>query len=174
MAILPVIVAPDSRLTVTSAPVERVDATLRTLMDDMLETMYAAPGVGLSAVQVGVPKRVIVIDIALRDEPRAPLRLVNPEIVWSSDETVTNEEGCLSLPNQFAEVTRPAAVAIRHLDDDDERRELRAEGMLAMCIQHEMDHLEGILFVDRISAIRRSTILRRLVKARRSRALESA
>ena len=174
MAILPVIVAPDARLTVTSAPVERVDATLRTLMDDMLETMYAAPGVGLSAIQLGVPKRVIVIDIALRDEPRAPLRLVNPEIVWASDETMTNEEGCLSLPNQFAEVTRPAAVAIRHLEDDNERRDLRAEGMLAMCIQHEMDHLEGILFIDRISAMRRRIILRKLVKTRRSRALESA
>ncbi len=174
MAILPVIVAPDARLTVTSAPVECVDATLRTLMDDMLETMYAAPGVGLSAVQVGVPKRVIVIDIALRDEPRVPLRLVNPEIVWTSDGMTTNEEGCLSLPDKFAEVTRPAAVAIRHLDDDDERRELRAEGMLAACIQHEMDHLEGILFVDRISALRRGIILRKLVKERRSRALESA
>ena len=174
MAILPVIVAPDSRLTVTSAPVERVDATLRTLMDDMLETMYAAPGVGLSAVQVGVPKRVIVIDIALRDEPRAPLRLVNPEIVWTSDGMTTNEEGCLSLPDHFAQVTRPAAVAMRHLDDDNERRDLRAEGMLAACIQHEMDHLEGILFVDRISALRRRIILRKLVKARRSGALESA
>ncbi len=174
MAILPVIVAPDARLTVTSAPVERVDATLRTLMDDMLETMYAAPGVGLSAVQVGVPKRVIVIDIALRDEPRAPLRLVNPEIVWTSDGMTTNEEGCLSLPDHFAQVTRPAAVAMRHLDDDNERRDLRAEGMLAACIQHEMDHLEGILFVDRISALRRRIILRKLVKARRSGALESA
>ena len=174
MAILPVIVAPDARLKETSAAVDRVDAALRTLMDDMIETMYAAPGVGLSAIQVGVAKRVIVIDIARGDEPRAPLRLVNPEIVWTSDETMTNEEGCLSLPNQFAEVTRPAAVAIRHLDDDNERRERRAEGVLAMCIQHEMDHLEGILFVDRISAMRRSMILRRLVKARKSRALESA
>ncbi len=127
MAILPVIVAPDARLKVTSAPVERVDAALRTLMDDMLETMYAAPGVGLSAVQVGVPKRVIVIDIALRDEPRAPLRLVNPEIVWTSDEMTTNEEGCLSLPNQFAEVTRPAAVEIRHLDDENQQSEMRVE-----------------------------------------------
>ncbi len=174
MALLSIIIAPDPRLKLVSTPVEVVDDEVRRLMDDMLETMYAAPGVGLSAVQVGVPKRVIVIDIALRDEPRTPLRLVNPEIVWASDETMTNEEGCLSLPNQFAEVTRPAAVAIRHLDDDNEQRDLRAEGMLATCIQHEMDHLEGILFVDRISAMRRSIILRRLVKARRSRALESA
>ena len=174
LAILPVIVAPDARLKVKSVPVERVGAEVRALMDDLIETMYAAPGVGLSAIQVGVPKRVIVIDITRNDEPRAPLRLVNPEIVWTSNELATNEEGCLSLPDQFAEVTRPAAVEIRHLDDENQQRDLRAEGMLAMCIQHEMDHLEGILFVDHLSALRRNFILRKLVKARKAKALKSA
>lgn len=174
MAILPVIIAPDARLKVKSALVERVDAEVRKLMDDMLETMYAAPGLGLSAVQVGVPKRVIVVDLARRGDAPAPLRLVNPELVWASDEMMTNEEGCLSLPDQYAEVTRPAAVEIRYLDDENQRRELRTEGMLATCIQHEMDHLEGVLFVDHISQLRRGIILRKLVKMRKTKALKSA
>jgi peptide deformylase len=173
LAILPVIVAPDPRLKERSAPVGRVDDRVRALLDDMLETMYGAPGVGLSAIQVGVPTCLIVVDIAPRDGPRAPLCLVNPEVVWESEEMTTNEEGCLSLPDQFAEVTRPAAVAIRYVDDANERRELRAEGMLATCIQHEMDHLDGVLFVDHISSIRRNIILRKLVKARKAKALES-
>ncbi len=174
MAILPVIIAPDARLKVKSALVERVDAEVRKLMDDMLETMYAAPGLGLSAVQVGVPKRVIVVDLARRGEPPAPLRLVNPELVWASHETMSNEEGCLSLPDQYATVTRPAAVEIRYLDDENQRRELRTEGLLATCIQHEMDHLEGVLFVDHISPLRRAIILRKLVKTRKAKALKSA
>ncbi len=174
MAILPVIIAPDPRLKVKSALVERVDAEVRKLMDDMLETMYAAPGLGLSAVQVGVPKRVIVVDLARRSDSPAPLRLVNPDLVWASDEMMTNEEGCLSLPDQYAEVTRPAAVEIRYLDDENQRRELRTEGLLATCIQHEMDHLEGVLFVDRISQLRRAIILRKLIKARKTKALKSA
>ncbi len=168
MAILPIIIAPDPRLKVISARVERVDAGVRKLMDDMLETMRAAPGIGLSAIQVGMPKRVIVVDVRREGEPSVTLRLVNPEITWASDETMTNEEGCLSLPEQYAEVTRPAAVAIRHLDEDSHDRELRAEGLLATCIQHEMDHLEGILFVDHISAVRRNIILRKLIKARKT------
>ena len=172
MAILSIIIAPDARLKVKSEPVERVDDGVRKLIGDLLETMRAAPGVGLSAIQVGVPKRVIVVDAAPKGEEPAPLSLVNPEITWASDETVANEEGCLSFPDQYAEVTRPAAVEIRHLDEEGRERELRAEGLLAMCIQHEMDHLEGIVFVDRISAVRRDIILRRLRKARR--ALKSA
>jgi peptide deformylase len=174
LAILPVIIAPDARLKVKSALVERVDAEVRKLMDDMLETMYAAPGLGLSAVQVGVPKRVIVVDLARRGDPPAPLRLVNPELVWASDEMMTNEEGCLSLPDQYAEVTRPAAVEIRYLDAENQRRELRTEGLLATCIQHEMDHLEGVLFVDHISPLRRGIILRKLVKTRKTKALKIA
>ena len=172
MAILSIIIAPDARLKVKSETVEHVDDGVRKLIGDLLETMRAAPGVGLSAIQVGVPKRVIVVDAAPKGEEPAPLSLVNPEITWASDETVANEEGCLSFPDQYAEVTRPAAVEIRHLDEEGRERELRAEGLLAMCIQHEMDHLEGIVFVDRISAVRRDIILRRLRKARR--ALKSA
>jgi len=174
MAILPIIIAPDARLKIKSEPVERVDDDLRKLMDDMIETMHDAPGVGLSAIQVGVPKRVIVIDIARQDEPRAPIRLVNPEIVWASDEQVMAEEGCLSLPDQFVELRRPGEVKLRHLDADGVEQEIETDGLLARCILHEMDHLEGILFVDHLSAVRRSIILRRLTKLRKARALKSA
>ncbi|MCW5751640.1 MAG: peptide deformylase [Alphaproteobacteria bacterium] len=171
MALLPIIHAPDPRLKVKSARVETVDDGLRRLMDDMLETMYAAPGIGLAAIQVGVPKRVIVIDIAREDEPRAPQFLVNPEIVAASDEDATYEEGCLSLPGQFADVARPAWVEIAYLDRAGTPRRQRAEGLLATCVQHEMDHLEGILFVDHISALKRNMILRRLLKQRRQQSV---
>lgn len=171
MALLPIIHAPDPRLKVKSAKVETVDDGLRRLVDDMLETMYAAPGIGLAAIQVGVPKRVIVIDVAREDEPRAPLVLVNPEIVGASDEDATYEEGCLSLPGQFADVARPAWVDITYLDRAGTPRQQRAEGLLATCVQHEMDHLEGILFVDHISALKRNMILRRLLKQRRQQSV---
>jgi peptide deformylase len=174
MAILPIIIAPDARLKIRSEPVERVDDALRKLMDDMIETMHDAPGVGISAIQVGVPKRVITVDIARADESRAPIRLVNPEIVWVPDEEVMAEEGCLSLPDQFANLRRPGAVKLRHLDADGIEQELDADGLLARCILHEMDHLEGILFVDHLSAIRRSIILRRLIKLRKAQSLKSA
>ena len=168
MALLPVIVAPDPRLKQISAPVERVDDDLRRLMDDMIETMYRAPGVGLAAPQVGVLKRVIVVDITKKDEARRPYCLVNPELLWVSDEAISNEEGCLSLPEHYAEVVRPAAIRVRYLDREGEVRELDAEGLLATCIQHEMDHLEGILFVDHLSALKRNMILRKLVKAKKA------
>ena len=174
MAILSIIVAPDARLKLNSAPVGQVDGEMRALMDDMLETMHAAPGVGLSAVQVGVPKRLIVIDVARRGEPSEPLFLADPEIVRSSPETVTMEEGCLSFPEHYAEVLRPAAVTVSYIDRDNRRHELEAEALLARCIQHEMDHLDGILLVDHLSAIRRGIILRKLVKARKAKALKSA
>ena len=169
MAILPVITAPDPRLKVKSKPVERVDDEIRKLMDDMLETMYEAPGIGLSAVQVGVHKRVIVIDPAERGEEPRPLKLANPEILWLSDETVTFQEGCLSVPGFYAEVTRPAGIRIRYLDPENEVRELAADGLLATVIHHEMDHLNGILFIDHLTALRRNIILRKLAKARRAR-----
>ena len=168
MALLPVIVAPDPRLKQISAPVERVDDDLRRLMDDMIETMYRAPGVGLAAPQVGVLKRVIVFDITKKDEARRPYCLVNPELLWVSDEAISNEEGCLSLPEHYAGVVRPAAIRVRYLDREGEVRELDAEGLLATCIQHEMDHLEGILFVDHLSALKRNMILRKLVKAKKA------
>ena len=136
-------------------------------MDDMLETMYAAPGIGLAAPQVGVGKRVIVLDPAKDGEPPTPLKLANPEIVWASDEDAVFEEGCLSVPEHYAEVARPAAVRIRYLDYDDEFREMEASGLLATCLQHEMDHLDGILFIDHLTALKRNIILRKLLKAKK-------
>jgi len=168
MAKLNIITAPDPRLKVKSRPVTRVDARIRRLMDDMLETMYAAPGIGLAAPQVGVAERVIVLDLAREDEPPQPYRLANPELVWVADEDATYNEGCLSLPEHYADVTRPNAIRVRYLDYDGEIRELAAEGLLATCIQHEMDHLDGVLFVDHLSALKRNIILRKLVKARKT------
>jgi len=174
MALLPIIVAPDKRLKQKSHPVAKVDDDIRRLMDSMLETMYAAPGIGLAAIQVGVPKNVIVIDLAREGgrekAERKPLFLVNPEIVWAADETKICEEGCLSLPEQYAEVERPVAIKVRFLDYHGDMRELDADGTLAVCIQHEMDHLQGVLFVDRVSALKRNIILRRLIKAKRQKA----
>jgi peptide deformylase len=169
MTVLPIIVAPDPRLKMKAKPVERVDAEIRRLMDDMLATMYAAPGIGLAAPQVGVLKRVIVLDLALdeEDEPQ-PLRMANPELVHVSDDDATYSEGCLSLPDHYADVVRPAAIRVRYLDENDELRELEADGLLATCIQHEMDHLDGILFVDHISALKRNMILRKLLKAKKN------
>jgi peptide deformylase len=168
LAILSVITAPDPRLKVKSKPVLRVDDAVRRLMDDMLATMYAAPGVGLAAPQVGVAKRVIVVDVAREGEPPRPLKMANPEIVWTSSETVACEEGCLSVPDQYSEVERPKEVKIRYLDHENEIREIHAEGFLATCLQHEIDHLDGVLFIDRVSSLKRNIILRKLVKARKA------
>jgi peptide deformylase len=169
MAILPIITAPDPRLKKKSAPVKAVDNRVRRLMSDMVETMYASNGIGLSAPQVGVLARVIVVDCAREGEKPQPMKIANPEIVWASDETVVCNEGCLSLPEQYAEVTRPSAIRLRYLDEQNEIRELEAKGLLATCIQHEMDHLEGVLFVDHISALKRSIILRKLGKLKRQK-----
>jgi peptide deformylase len=171
MAKLDIIIAPDPRLKVKCKPVAKVDAKVARLMDDMLETMYAAPGIGLAAPQVGVALRVIVLDVAREDEKPAPLRMANPELVWVSDEDITYNEGCLSLPEHYADVVRPKAIRVRYLDHQNEIRELEAEGLLATCIQHEMDHLDGILFVDHITALKRNIILRKLLKAKKSGAL---
>lgn len=170
MAILPIITAPDPRLKVRSEPVERIDDELRKFMDDMLETMYDAPGVGLSAIQVGQPKRVMVVDCAEDGAAANPIYLVNPEIVESSEDLRAYEEGCLSLPEQYAEVERPATIRVKYLDRDGAEQELEADGLLATCIQHEMDHFEGILFVDHISALKRNMIMRRLKKAKKLQA----
>lgn len=167
MAILPILVAPDPRLKAPAKAVENVDGEIRQLMDDMLETMYQANGIGLAAPQVGVSKRVIVIDVARDDEQPNPIRMANPEIVWASETEQLHEEGCLSLPEQFADVLRPTAVRVRYLDHENEIRELDADEMLAICVQHEMDHLEGTLFVDHLSTLKRNMILRKLQKARR-------
>lgn len=167
MAILPIITVPDSRLKVISETVGKVDDAIRALSDNMLETMYQAPGIGLAAVQVGVPKRLIVLDVTPEEGEPAPLVLVNPEIQWRSEELWTYEEGCLSLPEQYADVSRPRAIRLIYRDRDGEKQKLETEKLLAVCIQHEMDHLEGILFVDHLSLLKRRMILRKLVKARR-------
>ncbi|HXM84568.1 MAG TPA: peptide deformylase [Stellaceae bacterium] len=169
MAILPIITAPDPRLKKKSAPVKAVDNRVRRLMSDMVETMYASNGIGLSAPQVGALERVIVVDCAREGEKPQPMKIANPEIVWASDETVVCNEGCLSLPEQYAEVTRPSAIRLRYLDEQNEIREIEAKGLLATCIQHEMDHLEGVLFVDHISALKRGIILRKLGKLKRQK-----
>ena len=170
MAILPIIVAPDPRLKLRAKAVARVDSRVRRLMDDMLETMYEAPGIGLAAPQVGQALKVIVVDCARDGEQAQPLRIANPEILWASDELLTVNEGCLSLPEHYADVARPTAIKLRYLDEQNEIRELDAEGLLATCIQHEMDHLEGVLFVDHISSLKRGIILRKLSKAKRQKA----
>ena len=167
MSILPIITAPDPRLKLKAKPVAAVDDAIRRLMDDMLETMYLAPGIGLAAPQVGVAKRVLVLDVAGEGEEPAPLKIANPEILWRSEELATYSEGCLSLPEHYADVTRPAEIKLRYLDYQNEVRELHAKGLLATVIQHEMDHLEGTLFVDHISALKRNIILRKLAKAKR-------
>ena len=171
MAKLPILTAPDPRLKQKATPVERVDDEVRRLMDDMLETMYAAPGIGLAAPQVGVLKRLIVVDVARDGEPPAPYQLANPALLWVSDDDAGYEEGCLSLPDHYGEVVRPATIRVRYLDRQNEIRELEADGILATCIQHEIDHLDGILFVDHMSALKRNMILRKLLKAKKQQAL---
>jgi peptide deformylase len=175
MAVRHIITAPDPRLKVKCGPVAQVDGSVRALMDDMLETMFSVPGIGLAAPQVGVHQRVIVVDAGGGAiEKREPMCFANPEILWASDETLACEEGCLSLPDQFAEVTRSAGIKLGYLDRDNEPQELDASGPLATCIQHEIDHLEGILFVDHLSVLKRNIILRKLVKARKSQAQKVA
>ncbi len=174
MALLPILVAPDPRLKKVASPVEAVDDDLRRLMDDMLETMYEAPGIGLAAPQVDVLKRVIVVDTAQEGEEPRPYAMANPTLTWVSDEDATYNEGCLSLPEHYADVVRPAAIRVSYLDREGAAQELEAEGVLATCIQHEIDHLDGILFVDHISALKRNMILRKLLKAKKQGALATA
>ncbi len=174
MAVLPIIKAPDPRLKLHCKAVDAVDGEARRLMDDMLETMHKANGIGLAAPQVGVTKRIIVLDLSHEEEGLAPLRMANPEIVWASEEERLHEEGCLSLPDQWADVVRPERVRVRYLDHENEIREIEASGMLATCVQHEMDHLDGILFVDHLSALKRKMILRKLTKAQKAAETVSA
>ena len=164
MTLRQILTEPNKALREKSQPVEKVDSDLQKLMDDMLETMYAAPGIGLAAIQVGVPKRVIVLDLAPKDEPKKPMHFVNPEIIEKSNNNSTYEEGCLSVPGQFAEIERPNKCHVKYLDYYGQPKELVAEGMLATCIQHEMDHLEGILFIDYLSKLKKSMIVKKLTK----------
>jgi len=164
MALREILIVPDPRLKQVSEPVGHVDDELRALMDDMLETMYEAPGIGLAAIQVGVPKRVIVMDLAKQDEPKAPRFFVNPEILWRSEETAPYEEGCLSVPEIYDEVERPAQVKIRYLNYAGDQVEEDAEGLFAVCIQHEMDHLDGVLFIDHLSRLKREQAVKKVKK----------
>jgi peptide deformylase len=167
MAIREILTAPDPRLRQVSQPVAAVDDAARALMDDMLETMYEADGIGLAAIQVNVPKRIIVMDLAKEGEPKAPMYFVNPEILDPSEETSLYQEGCLSVPDYYDDVERPARCRIRFLDYDGAEQTLDAEGMLATCIQHEMDHLNGVLFIDHLSRLKRDRIIRKLKKDQR-------
>jgi peptide deformylase len=167
MAVLDIIVAPDPRLKLRANAVERVDDQLRKFMDDMLETMYASDGIGLAATQVGVLKRVLVLDIAQRKNKNEPMFFVNPEIFWESPEQNTYNEGCLSFPGQFDDVTRPKKVKVKYLDYNGAPQEIEADELLATCLQHEIDHLNGKVFVDYLSPIKRDIILRKLKKEKR-------
>ena len=168
MALKKILTEPNKILRKKSIAVEVVDKDLQRIMDDMLETMYAAPGIGLAAIQIGIPKRVIVLDIASKDEPKNPMFFVNPEIIEKSKNNSTYEEGCLSVPGQFAEIERPDKCHVKYLDYNGVPHEIKAEGMLATCIQHEMDHLEGILFIDYLSKLKQSMIIKKLSKQKKA------
>ncbi|MGD0719892.1 MAG: peptide deformylase [Roseiarcus sp.] len=174
MALRPILILPDPRLRIVCAPVVRIDDSLRALMDDMVETMHAAPGIGLAACQVGELTRVVVLDVAKKDEPPAPLFLANPEIVWSSPDLSVYEEGCLSIPEYYEDVERPASVRARFLDRDGAQREILAEGLLATALQHELDHLDGVLFIDHISKLKRDRVTKKFIKQAKLRESEKA
>jgi peptide deformylase len=165
MALRSIITLPDPKLRLVSRAIERVDAQLRQLIDDMIETMHDAPGVGLAAIQIAEPIRLLVVDVARKDDPPAPQAFINPEILWSSDERSTYEEGCLSIPEYYAEVERPASVRVRALDRDGQVQETLAEGLLATVLQHEIDHLDGVLFIDHISKLKRDRVIKKFQKA---------
>jgi peptide deformylase len=164
MALRHIITLPDPKLRLASAPLTRVDDAVRRILDDMMETMREAPGIGLAAIQIAEPIRLVVIDLAKKDEPAQPFYFVNPEIVWSSDERSTYEEGCLSIPEYYEEVERPASVRARFLDRDGKPQELLAEGLLSTALQHEIDHLDGVLFIDHISKLKRDRVIKKFAK----------
>jgi peptide deformylase len=167
MAHRPILIAPDPRLKAVSNEISAVDADIRGLADELLDSMYAAEGIGLAAIQIGVPKRVLVMDLSRKDGKKEPRVFINPKILWSSEQTTVCEEGCLSVPDIWEEVERPAQIRAQYLDREGRRQSLEAEGLLATCLQHEMDHLEGVLFVDHLSRLKRSMALKRLAKAQR-------
>jgi peptide deformylase len=165
MALREIIKLPDPRLRLVSKPVNAIDDEVRSLVADMFETMYAAPGIGLAAIQVGVPQRVVTLDLAKKDDPKKPQVVINPEILWSSEERGTYEEGCLSIPELYEEVERPAQVKVRFTDLDGTVHEVDANGLLATCLQHEIDHLNGVLFIDHLSKLKRDRIIKKFTKA---------
>lgn len=182
MALLRIYETPDPVLRQISTPVESVDDDLRAFIADMFETMYDAPGIGLAAVQVGVPKRVLVMDLQEPldpDDPEGPVVkeprvFINPEVLWASETSVPYTEGCLSVPDQYAEVLRPDRIRARWLDEQGQAHEQDLDGLLAICLQHEMDHLEGVLFIDHLSKLKRDMVLKKLAKARKERGLRAA
>lgn len=170
MSIKPLIILPDPVLRQVSKSVERIDEPLLKLADDMLETMYDAPGIGLAAIQVGEPLRMLVIDLAKEDEPPAPHVFINPDVLESGTERSVYEEGCLSIPDYYAEVERPATVRVRYLDRDGRLQEMQADGLMATCLQHEIDHLNGVLFIDHISKLKRDMVVKKFKKLARDKA----
>jgi peptide deformylase len=164
MGVREILILPDKRLRKVSEPVKKIDAGIRKLVDDMLETMYDAPGIGLAAIQIGTSKRVVTMDLAKKEEPKNPQVFINPEIVWSSDEKAVYEEGCLSIPEIYSDVERPAQVKVKYLDLEGELHEIEANGLLSTCLQHEVDHLNGILFIDHLSRLKRERIIKKFTK----------
>jgi peptide deformylase len=165
MALREILILPDKRLRQVSAPVKKIDDGVRMLVEEMFETMYDAPGIGLAAIQIGAPKRVVTMDLAKKDEPKAPQVFINPEILWASEDKATYEEGCLSIPEYYGDVERPAQVKVKYLDLEGEPREIEANGLLATCLQHEIDHLNGVLFIDHMSKLKRDRVLKKFTKA---------
>jgi peptide deformylase len=172
MALRNILILPDKRLRLVCEPVKTIDREIKTLVADMFETMYEAPGIGLAAIQVGVPRRVVTMDLAKKEEEKAPRVLVNPEILWTSEEKATYEEGCLSIPEFYEEVERPAQVRVKYLDLEGRVHELEASGLLATCLQHEIDHLNGVLFIDHISRLKRERVVKKFAKAAKRAAVE--
>jgi peptide deformylase len=165
MAVREILILPDKRLRLVSKPVAKIDAATRALVEDMFETMYDAPGIGLAAIQIGEPRRIVTMDLAKKDDPKAPRVFINPELIGTSDDKKTHEEGCLSIPEYYEEVERPASVKVRYLDLDGKQHEIGADGLLATCIQHEVDHLNGVLFIDHISKLKRDRVIKKFTKA---------
>ena len=165
MAVRDIIKLPDKRLRLASEPIKRIDDGIRKLVDDMFETMYKAPGIGLAAIQIGVPKRVIILDLSKKEDDHKPQIFINPKVIWKSAETSKYEEGCLSIPEFYEEVERPAQVKVKYLDIDGNAQEIEASGLLATCLQHEIDHINGVLFIDHLSRLKRSLIIKKFTKA---------
>jgi peptide deformylase len=168
MAVREIIILPDKRLRLVSEPVKRIDAGIRKLVDDLFETMYDAPGIGLAAIQIGIPKRVVTMDLSKKEDEHTPQVFINPELTWQSEETSRYEEGCLSIPEYYEEVERPARIKVRYLDLDGKTHEIEAKGLLATCIQHEIDHTNGVLFIDHISKLKRDRVVKKFAKAAKS------
>ncbi|MGD0025965.1 MAG: peptide deformylase [Xanthobacteraceae bacterium] len=165
MAVREIIKLPDKRLRLNSEPVKRIDAGVRKLADDMFETMYDAPGIGLAAIQIGIAKRVITMDLSKKEDDHEPQVFINAEITWKSEEKSIHEEGCLSIPEYYEEVERPAQVKVKYLDLDGKTHEIEAKGLLAVCLQHEIDHINGVLFIDHISKLKRDRVIKKFAKA---------